>query len=419
MVSGRWGRHAPCVGGGMARAKRDWEPHRRRIVRSARAVFRQQRKSPRTIKCYLGWIRRFLWFHEDRDPRELGEEELTTWLNHLVLERNVSASTQKQALCALKALYGQVYQEEFPWLADLIEPKRPKVLPSFLTWGELEAVCAQLHGVILLIFYVLFGSGLRLSECLSLRIKDVDLNHGLLFVRAGKGHKDRTVMLAKPAVELMSQQLSRVYQLHQSDLKDGGGHVALPYALARKYPNASREWRYQWVFPATRKYRCRRTGEVRRHHLHPTTVQRRLKAAVRATGITKKCTAHTLRHSFALHLLDIEPDMRKLQGLMGHKDIRTTMIYAQLRRDLRGGIPSPADRLGGGGAWQDAEWGEGELGGDGLGDDGLGANGLGGGAGTGAGGVGVDALGDGAGAGDEGDALGDDGLEGDDDDLES
>ena len=321
----------------MAVTKRSWEAQRRLILDSARKVFRQQGKSPRTIKSYLGWIHRFLIFHRDRDPRQLGEAELTEWLNHLVIDRNVSASTQKQALCAMKALYGQVYQEEFPWLTDLIQPKRPKVLPTILNWGELEALCGQLRGVFLVIFYVLFGSGLRLNECLNLRIKDVDLNHGLLYVRAGKGQKDRTVMLAKPAVELLSQQLSRVYQQHQRDLAEGAGHVALPYALARKYPNASKEWRFQWVFPATRTYRCAETGERRRHHLHDSTVQRRIKEAVRAAGITKKCTAHSLRHSFALHLLDIEPDMRKLQGLMGHKDIRTTMIYARLRRDLRGG----------------------------------------------------------------------------------
>jgi integron integrase len=323
----------------------DVESQRRRILHAARTVFRRQGKSPRTIKSYLGWIRRFFWFYPDRSPEELGERELTEWLNHLVLEKNVASSTQKQALCAVKALYGQVYREEFPWLDDLVRPKPANVDPPILNWGEIQALCGQVEGVYLLVFYLLFGSGLRLSECLNLRIKDVDLNQRLLFVRGGKGDKDRTTIVAKPAVELLSRHLTDVYQLHQRDLANGAGYVALPHALRRKYPNAPREWRYQWVFPATRIYECKQTGERRRHHLHESAVQRHIKDAVRAAGITTKCTPHTLRHSFAIHLLDKEPDMRKLQQLMGHKDIRTTMIYARLRRELRGGIPSPADDL--------------------------------------------------------------------------
>jgi integron integrase len=311
--------------------------------------------SRRTEKAYLGWIRRFLVHATatmpatntaDVDSRQsIGPVELTAFLNDLAVERNVAASTQNQALSALIFFFKNVLERDFPWLDELTHAKRPRRLPVVLRRDEVSALIDELEGVYKLIGLLLYGSGLRLLEVLHLRVQDVDLHERILQVRRGKGAKDRATILAQSAAAALGPHLSDVYRQHQRDLREGAGWVELPDALRRKYPNGGRQWRWQWVFPATRTYRCSATGERRRHHRHESAVQRAIARASKRARITKKATAHTLRHSFATHLLDDGYDLRTIQKLLGHKDIRTTLIYTHTLIRLRGGIRSPADLL--------------------------------------------------------------------------
>ena len=301
--------------------------------------------SPRTQKAYGGWIRRFLVFCDGADPRQVGSETLTRFLSGLAVEARVSASTQNQALAALLFLYRETLGLDFPWLDDLVRAKRKRRLPVVLTREEVRAVLEHLEGAPRLVACLLYGSGLRLLEACRLRVKDVELGRNQLVVRSGKGDKDRLTVLPQFVQSDLREHLEHARRQHQTDLQTGAGSVELPGGLTRKLPSAAREWPWQWAFPATRTYRDRVTGERRRHHLHETVIQKAVRRAVLAAGIPKRATCHTFRHSFATHLLEDGTDIRTLQELLGHSDVRTTEIYTHVLNRGPSGVRSPVDRL--------------------------------------------------------------------------
>uniref|UniRef100_A0A832MKA3 Integron integrase n=1 Tax=Eiseniibacteriota bacterium TaxID=2212470 RepID=A0A832MKA3_UNCEI len=316
-----------------------------RLLDRVRAALRVRHYSRRTEEAYVGWIRRFVLFHARRHPAEMGEREITAFLSDLAVTRRVSASTQNQALSALLFLYQHVLGRELEWLDGVVRAKAPGRLPVVLTRDEVRAVLDRLEGTPRLVAMLLYGSGLRLLEGLTLRVKDLDLSRGEITVREAKGGRDRRTMLPRGATPALERHLERVRALHASDLVRGAGWVEMPQALDRKYPNAGREWAWQWVFPATRPYLHPATRQVRRHHLHETVLQRAVRTAVLAAGLTKRATCHTFRHSFATHLLEDGYDIRTVQELLGHKDVRTTMIYTHVLNRGGRGVVSPADRL--------------------------------------------------------------------------
>jgi integron integrase len=319
-----------------------------RLGDRARAAMRLRHMSPRTEAAYLGWMRRYHSFHGQRDPAQLGAEHVTAFLNSLATRRRVAAATQNQALAALLFLYRQVLGIELPWLDELVHAKTPTRLPVVLTRDEVRAVLGHLTHEPRWMAMLLYGCGLRLLECCRLRIKDIDFGRNEVVVRRGKGDKDRVTMLPLSIKPQLTEHLQRVQAQHRQDLVNGAGWVGLPGALAKKLPNAGREWPWHWVFPATRIYTCHETGQRRRHHLHETVVQRAVRQAVLASGIPKRATCHTLRHSFATHLLEDGSDIRTVQELLGHRSVATTMIYTHVLNRGPSGVRSPVDRLLGG-----------------------------------------------------------------------
>ncbi|MCI0409376.1 MAG: integron integrase [Acidobacteria bacterium] len=303
--------------------------------------------SRRTEEAYVGWIRRFILFHGKRHPALLGEAEVTRFLSHLATEKRVASSTQNQALSALLFLYGEMLKKDLAWLEGLVRARGPRKLPVVLDREEVRAVFTQLHGRPKLVATLLYGGGLRLSEGLRLRVKDLDFNASQITVRGGKGNKDRVTLLPQMAREDLTQHLEAVHGQHRSDLARGAGWVELPMALGRKYPNAGREWPWQWVFPAVRLYVEPRTGQQRRHHLDESVLQRAVRLAVLKARITKPVSCHTFRHSFATHLLEDGYDIRTVQELLGHKDVSTTMIYTHVLNRGPAAVRSPLDRLDG------------------------------------------------------------------------
>jgi len=299
--------------------------------------------SCRTEKAYVGWIRRFILFHAKRHPIEMGPAEITRFLSALATERNVSASTQNQALAALLFLYRDVLDRDVPWLDELVRARRPTRLPVVLSRDEVGVVIRELQGVHRLMATLLYGAGLRLLECARLRVKDVDFGRSQITVRGGKGDRDRLTVLPATAQAPLARHLLRVRHLHEADLRAGAGWVELPTALAGKYPHAGREWVWQWVFPATRGYLHRETGQQRRHHLHESVLQRAVRGAAQRAATPKRVTCHTFRHSFATHLLEDGYDIRTVQTLLGHTDVRTTMIYTHVLNRGPAGVRSPAD----------------------------------------------------------------------------
>ncbi len=273
----------------------------------------------------------------------MGEAELTAFLSHLATDRKVSASTQNQALSALLFLYKEVLGKELPWLDGLVRAKRPHRIPVVLSQGEVMNLLQLMRGTTWLMASLLYGSGLRLMECARLRVKDLDLERREIRVRDGKGRKDRITLLPSKLVSPLNAQLAFAKKQHEADLLLGNGSVEIPFALSRKYPRAAWEWGWQWVFPATRPYRDRETGLHRRHHLHESVLQRAVKDAARRTGIAKPATCHTLRHSFATHLLESGYDIRTIQELLGHRDVSTTMIYTHVLNRGGLGVRSPLD----------------------------------------------------------------------------
>ena len=296
-----------------------------------------------TEESYTRWVRRYVLFHETRHPREMGAEEVRSFLIHLATERDLAASTQNQALAALLFLYRHVLDRELSELGEIPSAKRPSRLPTVFTREEARAVLGKLKGRNRLLASLLYGSGLRLMELLRLRVKDVDFDSHQLFVRDGKGAKDRATMLPNSVADALRRHLERVKQLHDADLANGFGSVHLPKALARKYPNALKEWAWQYVFPSRQLSTDPRSGERRRHHLSPSSLQKAVKEAVRQAEIHKSASCHTFRHSFATHLLEGGYDIRTVQELLGHKDVRTTMLYTHVLNRGAMGVRSPLD----------------------------------------------------------------------------
>ena len=324
------------------------EPRRLKLLDQVRAAIRARHYSRRTERAYVGWTRRFIVASGMRHPAELGVSEVTTFLTSLAVDRHVAPSTQNQALSAILFLYRDVLELELPWLQDVVRAKRPHHLPVVLSPSEVSAVLARMSGPTALMAGLLYGSGLRLLECCRLRVQDIDFGRHEVLVRGGKGARDRRTMLPARNELVLAAHLVDAKAQHQRDLRSGSGWVELPHALATKYPNAGREWPWQWVFPATRHYHDSKTNQTRRHHLHETVLQRAFHLAVREAGVKKHATPHALRHSFATHLLEDGHDIRTVQELLGHRDVATTMIYTHVLQRPGGlGIRSPMDRLSG------------------------------------------------------------------------
>jgi len=314
-----------------------------RLLDFLRAEIRKRHYSYRTEKQYVGWVVRFIRFHDGQHPKSLGGPEVEAFLSHLATTRDVAAATQAQALAALLFLYKRVLRVDLPWLGNVTRARRPKRLPVVLSRNEVRRLLAELHGPYRVIASLLYGSGLRLLEALRLRVKDVDLATRTLIVRDGKGFKDRVTVLPDSLIPPLRNRLARLRELHEIAGAAGFGGVELPHSLHRKYPRAHLDFGWQYVFPASHPSRDPRTGAWRRHHLHEQSMQRVMREAVRRSGIDKPASCHTLRHCFATHLLESGSDIRTVQELMGHASVKTTQIYTHVLQ--RGGIAarSPLD----------------------------------------------------------------------------
>lgn len=319
------------------------EPQPPRLLDQVRELLRARHYSLRTEESYLSWIRRYIHYHHRRHPREVGPAGITPFLTHLAIEEHVAASTQNQARSALLFLYRDVLGFADVSHDDAVAARIPARLPTVLTHAEAAAVIAQLSGAHRLMAQILYGSGLRLLECLRLRVKDVDFAANQIVVRDGKGEQDRVTVLPATLVTPLRDQIAAARRAHAADLAEGYGAVYLPYALARKYPSAGREWVWQYIFPASARSTDPRSGAVRRHHIDPSTLQRAVRAAVQAAGIPKPASCHTFRHSFATRLLERGYDIRTIQELLGHKDVQTTMIYTHVLNRGGLGVRSPLD----------------------------------------------------------------------------
>ncbi|HUW50735.1 MAG TPA: integron integrase [Sulfuricella sp.] len=319
------------------------QPSAPKLLDQVRGKIRLKHYSIRTEQAYVDWIKRFICHFGKRHPRELGAAEVAQFLTHLAVHGKVAASTQNQAKSALLFLYKEVLAAELPWLDNVERAKAPKRLPVVLNREEVQAVLSRLSGTHWLIASLLYGSGMRIMECLRLRVKDVDFKRREILIRDGKGFKDRVTMLPASLEATLKAHLAKVHVLHEDDLQKGFGAVYLPYALERKYPNAGREWAWQYVFPSARLSTDPRSDETRRHHVQEQAVQRAVKQAVRDAGLTKPATPHTFRHSFATHLLEGGYDIRTVQELLGHSDVSTTMIYTHVLNRGGKGVTSPLD----------------------------------------------------------------------------
>jgi integron integrase len=314
-----------------------------KLLDRVRAELRKRHYSLRTEEAYVGWIRQYIRHHGIRHPREMGKGEIENFLSHLAVNRKVAASTQNQALAALLFLYRDVLGVTLDWLENIVRAKKPVRLPVVLTRTEVMEVLTRLYGQNWIAGMLMYGAGLRLLECLQLRVKDIDFGYRQIVVREGKGNKDRVTILPSAVEDRLKLHIEEVKGRHEKDLSENGGYVRLPGGLERKYPGADRQWPWQWIFPATRQYRDSTTGRLYRHHLHETVLQRAVREAATRAGLSKRITCHTLRHSFATHLLEEGYDIRTIQELLGHRDVNTTMIYTHVLN--RGGrcVRSPLD----------------------------------------------------------------------------
>lgn len=327
-------------------------PSAPRLLDQVREVIRLKHYSLRTEQAYIHWIKRFILFHDKRHPRKMGSDEITRFLTALAVQRNVAAATQNQALNAILFLYREVLKIELPWMDKIERAKKPARLPVVYSRDEVRRLLAQLEGTTWLMVSLIYGAGLRLSECLRLRVKDVDFHYRQLLIRDAKGQKDRVTMLPESLTEPLRTHLVRVRERHEQDLREGFGRVELPHALARKYPSADREWGWQYVFPAAKRSHDPRSGVERRHHVLEDVLQRAVRKAIRNARIVKPGNVHTLRHSFATHLLEGGHDIRTVQELLGHSDVSTTMIYTHVLQKGGRGARSPLDGMVSGGERQ-------------------------------------------------------------------
>lgn len=316
-----------------------------RLLDLMRTELRARHYSARTEKAYCLWVRRFIVFHRLRHPSEMGEDEINRFVTHLAVDERVAASTQTQALSALLFLYRYVLGLDLGEMRGLVRARPSERLPVVMTRAEVRAVLAELSDEHWLMASLMYGAGLRLTECLRLRVQDIDFSANEIMVRDGKGAKDRVTMLPESLKGPLRAQLRRAREVHEHDLAAGWGRVVLPDALDRKYPNASADWKWQWVFPQERRWRDPKTGRQGRHHVHPTLLQRAVKVAVARAGVPKNVGCHTFRHSFATHLLEGGYDIRTIQELLGHKDVRTTMIYTHVLNKGGRGVRSPMDDM--------------------------------------------------------------------------
>jgi len=315
------------------------------ILERIHRAIRVRNMARETEKIYVNWARRFLLFHNNRHPLAMGKQEVSAFLTHLAVDDDVAGSTQNQALAALLFLYREVLERDFGWLDDVVRAKKPKRIPVVFTADEAEAIIRELNGVRWLMGMMMYGGGLRVSDCVRQRVKDLDFDRLEIIVRSGKGAKDRVTLLPKAVVAPLKDHLQQVRSQHERAMEAGYGGVELPYALARKYPNAQFEWGWQYVFPAPRPSRDPRSGAYRRHHLDPSYIQKPVRAAIRKLGINEHARCHTFRHTFATELLASGTDIRTVQELMGHKDVRTTQIYTHVLRQNSYAVRSPADRI--------------------------------------------------------------------------
>lgn len=317
-----------------------------KLLDHAREQIRLRHYSIRTEESYLGWMRRFIRFHQFRHPMDLGPNEVEAFLSSLVMEGDVASATQAQALSALLFMYRIVIGVDMPWLDEIVRARRPKRLPTVLTEDEVRRLLSRLDDEMWLVASVLYGGGLRLMEAMRLRVKDIDLERHAITVRSGKGDKDRNTVLPDSLVTALRAQIARVREQHNLDMAAGVANVYLPHGLSRKFPHARKELAWQYIFPAEKLAKDPRGGAIRRHHIDEKRVQRAIKRATKEAGIEKHVTPHTLRHSFATHLLERGTDIRTIQELLGHSDISTTMIYTHVVGRIGGrGVLSPLDRL--------------------------------------------------------------------------
>ena len=314
-----------------------------KLLDRVRASMRVQHYSYQTEQTYLTWIRRYIGFHDIRNPIEMGAAEVEAFLSHLAVEGNVAASTQNQALAALLYLYREVLRVDLPWLETFTPAKKSNHVPVVLTKEEVKIILSQLKDLNWLIANLLYGAGLRLQEALRLHVKDLDFGFRQIVVRDGKGGKDRFTVLPQKLIEPLQKQLEVARKLHKRDLQSGFGRVVMPFALAKKYPNAETEWIWQFVCPSKSLSADPRTGKIARHHVSPSSLQKTFRDALRKSRVPKNASPHTLRHSFATHLLQYGYDIRTIQDLLGHKEISTTMIYTHVLQNNRLGVRSPVD----------------------------------------------------------------------------
>ena len=314
-----------------------------KLLDQVRAVLRTRHYSYRTEKTYIEWILQYIRFHDIKHPAEMGAPHVEAFLTHLAVERNVAASTQNQALAALLFLYREVLSVDLPWLEKFTPAKKSSHVPVVLTKDEVKLIINQLKNTNWLIANLLYGAGLRLQEALRLRVKDLDFGFKQIVVCDGKGSKDRFTVLPAKLIEPLQKQLTAAEKLHELDLRSGHGRVYLPFALARKYPNAEKEWAWQFVFPSKSLSVNPRSGQTGRQHVSPSSLQKLFKEALRKSRIPKNASPHTLRHSFATHLLQDGYDIRTIQDLLGHKELTTTMIYTHVLQNNRLGVRSPVD----------------------------------------------------------------------------
>lgn len=314
-----------------------------RLIDQTRNVLRLHHYSIRTEEVYIQWIKRFIYFHNKRHPKDMGEREVSSFLTHLAVDKHVSASTQNQALSAILFLYKRVLEVELAWLDDVVRAKRPKYLPVVLSKQEVRQVLNAMSGTNALVAKLLYGTGMRLMEALRLRVQDVDFEQYQIIVRSGKGNKDRITTLPETLVGPLKEQLEKARVIHNNDLSEGYGRVYLPFALDRKYPGAGVDFCWQYCFPSVGRSTDPVTGRIGRHHLHDKNIGRAIRNAARKVGINKRVSSHTMRHSFATHLIENGYDIRTVQELLGHKDVSTTMIYTHVLNKGGRGVKSPLD----------------------------------------------------------------------------